>query len=293
MFRAKLGFFILLNIVCVNSYAGIDEKTTDDKQVLYELVDGELQRALESVVENNSLWRKLVSQKRMSLGVVDMSNNQVRFARVNGNEMMYAASMPKIAILLAAYASFEDGSLVETDEIHKDLARMIRTSSNSAATRVIDLVGFDKIAEVLSDPKYGLYDEAKGGGLWVGKRYAKAGERRGDPMFNISHGATATQTCRFYYLLASNKLINPHRSQQMLADLSAPGLQHKFVGAIDKLAPDAKLFRKSGTWRRWHADSIMVKGRNWRDYILVAMVEDERGGKIIQDLLPAVEKILQ
>jgi len=169
---------------------------------------------------------------------------------------------------------------------------MIRKSSNEAATRLIDLLGFAKIAQVLSDPAFGFYDENRGGGLWVGKRYAKAGKRYGDPMFNISHGATVAQVCRFYYLLAKRHLINPERSAQMLEDLSAPGLHHKFVNAIDKLAPDAQLFRKSGTWKNWHADSIMVRGKRWRNYILVAMVESPDGETIIRQILPAVEKVL-
>ena len=268
------------------------ENTDLQQPVLYDTVDTELQLALESVVNANPSWKKLIGQKRMTVGVVDLSNDEVRFASVNGDVMMYAASMPKIAILLAAYASFEDGSLVESDEIHRDLTAMIRKSSNKAATRIIDLVGFDKIAEVLSNPVYGLYDENKGGGLWVGKRYAQAGARRGDPLFNISHGATATQTCRFYYLLATERLISPYRSRQMLQDLSKPGIHHKFVNALDKLAPDAKVFRKSGTWKRWHADSIMVRGNKWRNYILVALVESSEGEGIMRTLLPTVEKIL-
>jgi beta-lactamase class A len=206
--------------------------------------------------------------------------------------MMYAASLPKIAILLGAYVSFEDGSLAETDEIHTDLASMIRVSNNSAATRLIDRVGMNKIQSVLQDPQYGFYDPKRGGGLWVGKRYASAGPRVGDPVHNISHGATATQVCRFFYLLSNGRLINPERSAQMLEDLSDPHLHHKFVSQLDERAPGAKMFRKSGTWKQWHSDAIMVHGSHWRNYILVGLIESQNGESIIRQVLPAVEELI-
>jgi beta-lactamase class A len=52
------------------------------------------------------------------------------------------------------------------------------------------------------------------------------------------------------------------------------------------------VFRKSGTWRKWHSDAIMVKGTRWRDYILVALVESDNGESIIRQVLPAVEELL-
>lgn len=259
---------------------------------LYENVDAKLQVALEERLNQNPEWARLIRRKKMAIGLVDMNADRPRFARVNGNEMMYAASLPKIAILLAVYASFEDGSLEETDEIHDQLGKMIRVSSNSAATNLIDLVGMDKIQAILQDKKFGLYDEGRGGGLWVGKRYASSGPRKGDPKFNISHGATATQVCRFFYLAATGRLINARRSAQMLEDLSDPHLHHKFVSQIEERAPGAKMYRKSGTWKQWHADAIMVKGTYWRDYVLVALVESERGEAIIRQVLPAIEELI-
>jgi beta-lactamase class A len=169
---------------------------------------------------------------------------------------------------------------------------MIRVSSNAAATRLIDLNGMKKIQSVLRDPKFGFYDEKRGGGLWVGKRYASAGSRIGDPMYNISHGATAPQVCRFFYLLSQKKLINAERSEQMLQDLADPGLHHKFVSQIERRAPEAHLFRKSGSWRQWHSDAIMVNGAEWRNYILVGLIESKNGEQILRSVLPAVEEVL-
>ncbi|MDX1515655.1 MAG: serine hydrolase [Woeseiaceae bacterium] len=261
-------------------------------QPLYNRVDTDLQKRLEERLNANPEWKRLIARRKMAIGLVDLSGDVPRFARVNGNHMMYAASLPKIAILVAAYASFEDGSLEETDEVRQDLGDMIRVSSNSAATRMIDRIGMKKIQSVLRDPKFGLYDEKRGGGLWVGKRYASSGVRVGDPMHNISHGATATQVCRFFYLLSEGRLINSKRSRQMLADLSDPRLHHKFVSQVEERAPNARMFRKSGTWRQWHSDAILVRGTLWRDYILVGLVESENGETILRRVLPAVEELI-
>ncbi|MEX1310687.1 MAG: serine hydrolase [Candidatus Sulfomarinibacteraceae bacterium] len=264
-----------------------------DWQSLYESGDPELQASLQKALNARSEWKSLIRKKKMAVGVVDLSSiDEPRFARVNGSVMMYAASLPKIAILLAVYQAFEDGTVAETEDIHADLAAMIRTSSNSAATRMIDLVGFDKIEEVLTDPRYEFYDPDRGGGIWVGKRYAKTGNRVGDPIADISHAATATQACRFYYLLVTGRIISPERSRQMLDDLSHPGLHHKFVSVLEKRAPMARLFRKSGSWKNWHSDSILVWGPTWRRYILVAMVESPNGETIMRQLVPVVEELL-
>jgi len=261
---------------------------------LYDTVDASLQAALEKRINQNASWRRLVERRKLAVGVVDLGRHDAtpKFARINGNQMMYAASLPKIAILLSAYASFEDGTLPETEAIHQDLTDMIRVSSNDAATRVLDAVGMSKVEEVMRDPQFGFYDEALGGGLWVGKRYASTGPRYGDPLLNISHGATVTQVCRFYYQLAEGHLINEERSAEMLADLSDPGIHHKFVAAIERRAPLARIFRKSGTWKNWHADSVLVQGPDWRNYILVGLVESPDGETILRNLLPAVEEIL-
>jgi beta-lactamase class A len=263
-----------------------------DWEPLYKRKDPDLQVALENRLNLDREWARLIRDRKMAIGLVDMRGENPRFASVNGNHMMYAASLPKIAILLATYVSFEENSLAETPAIHADLANMIRISSNSAATRLIEEVSMQKIQDVLRDPRFGFYDEKNGGGLWVGKRYAKGGPRIGDPVYNISHGATVTQVCRFFYLLASGRLINEARSQQMLADLSDPHLHHKFVSQVESRAPAARMFRKSGTWRQYHSDAIMVQGTEWRNYILVGLIESDQGESILRQVLPAVEGLI-
>ncbi len=272
--------------------ATVDSRQNDWK-TLSSYRDSDLTAQLTKALRKQPGWQRLINRRRIAVALVDLNGDSPRFASVNGNVMMYAASLPKIAILLTAYQAFEDGSLEETPEIHQDLVDMIRTSSNKAATRVMDQVGMKKIEAVLRDPRYGLYDGNRGGGLWVGKRYAAEGPRRGDPLFNLSHGATANQVARFYYLLATGRLVSPERSRQMLEDLSEPALNHKFVAALRLRAPAARLHRKSGTWRDWHSDSILVRGRQWRNYILVALVQSPNGEKIVNAIVPIVEGIIE
>ena len=261
-------------------------------QPLYTRVNPDLQKGLEKALDGHKAWRNLILGKKMAVGLVDLSDPSApRFAHINGGTMMYAASLPKIAILLAAYVSFEDGSLKENPEIHKDLVAMIRTSNNQAATRMIERMGFEKIREVLMNPRYHFYDMSRGG-LWVGKKYAKAGKRIPDPVKGLSHGATVNQICRFYYLLANGRIINPERSGEMLEILSEPGIHHKFVCELQKRVPLERLFRKSGTWRCYHADSILVWGDKWRKYILTALVECSDGEQIMRDLVSVAEEVL-
>ena len=74
--------------------------------------------------------------------------------------------------------------------------------------------------------------------------------------------------------------------------MSDPELHHKFVAKLEQIAPRAKLYRKSGTWKNFHADSVLVWGPE-RRYILVALSEDKDGARILQDLVVAVDKMLK
>jgi beta-lactamase class A len=262
---------------------------------LLEQQDARLQSLLSHRLRSNAQWRKLIDTRKLAVGVVDLSEpTRPRFAGINHRVAMYAASLPKVAILLAVFDHFERGLLTRTPKIDRDLEAMIRVSDNRAATRMIDrLGGLSAVNEVLADPRYGFYDPQGSGGLWVGKRYAKRGPRLPDPVKGISHAATAAQTCRLYYQLATGRLISPQASRDMLALLENPGIEHKFVKVLRQRAPRARLYRKSGTWKHWHADSVLVWGPEWRRYILVAMTESPRGEQILRELVVEVEAVLQ
>lgn len=259
---------------------------------LRNLVDNRLEFRLNQALNANAEWRELIANDKMAVGLVDLRDMQTpRFATVNGNSMMYAASLPKIAILLAAMDAMEKKELPETPEIRQDLRLMISRSDNEASTRMIDRLGYRKIEQVLTDPRYALYDKNYGGGLWVGKRYAAEGERYPDPMKGLSHAATVAQVCRFYHMMIFGKLVSYERSRQMLAIMDEPELHHKFVNTLDVIAPHARLFRKSGSWQNYHSDSILVWDVD-RKYILVALTEAPDGETILRKLVLSVEDVL-
>ena len=296
----KINLFHILLIIGFNltlyGQIGLPIQVNDSKiKPLTTFKNLTLQKSLENELKANPQWEKLIADKKMSVGIVDLSNpNNVRFASINGNHMMYAASLPKIAILLAAMDAIEKGELKETDAVKTDMKIMISKSDNGAATRMIDMVGYEKIESVMTDPKYMFYDDKKGGGLWVGKRYGSGGATNREHLKNLSHAASVNQVCRYYYLLAHGKLVNEKRSKQMLDIMGNPDLHHKFVSTLDKIAPNAQLFRKSGSWQTYHSDSILVWGNDpGRRYILVALIDDSSGEQIIRDLVKPIEKVLK
>ncbi len=265
----------------------------DEFQPLQKLHNNNLQQSLEKHLGKHRLWQKLMNKKQMAVGIVDLRDAyHIKFARVNGDVMMYAASLPKLAILLTVSQELESGTLRETPELLEDMRQMISCSNNAAATRLYNRVGFQRIETVLTRPDYAFYDPDHGG-LWVGKPYSKSGYRHPDPFCGIVHGATVTQVSRFYYLLALGKLVSWQRSRQMLSMLVNPEIEHKFVKTLHRIAPHARLYRKSGTWRNWHSDSVLVwEDNGWRRYIVVALVNSPRGEQILQDLIPVVESVL-
>ena len=109
-----------------------------------------------------------------------------RVAGLNGDEMMYAASLSKIAILLGAFVQIERGKMVLDDPTREACVRMIRYSSNEDASLILNRVGMDNLAEILQSDRFRLYDPKFNGGLWVGKDYSDAPVWKGDPLHQIS-----------------------------------------------------------------------------------------------------------
>jgi beta-lactamase class A len=249
---------------------------------LFERRDPALQHQLEAQVARLGLDRA-VRGKHLALALVDITRlDQPRVAAINGNHMMYAASLPKIAILLGAFVEIERGALRLDSTTRQDLNDMIRVSSNTAATRMLKKVGGARLQNILTQRRYRLYDPATNGGLWVGKEYGPSVAFRRDPLHNLSHGATAMQAARFYYMLESGQLVNPNLTRQMKSMLGEPGIHHKFVRGLED-RPGARVFRKSGSWRQYHADSALVEFGKYR-YIMVGLAEDPEGGKWLERL---------
>ena len=265
-------------------------ESSDRAPRLRENFDPGLQEKLERNLRSLELW-PAVENGKLAVALVDLKYlGSPRLAAVNGDKMFYAASLPKIAILLGAFVEIERGRLQATPEIRGYLTDMIRYSSNSAATKMLNLVGKERLIEILRSEPYRLYDPAVNGGLWVGKEYASSGAYERDPLNNLSHGATAIQAARFYYLLETGQLVNPKLAEDMKEILSEPGINHKFVKSLSGI-PGIKIYRKSGSWRQWHSDSVLIESGRHK-YILVALAEDNAGGEWLSRIALSMHRLI-
>ena len=258
---------------------------------LAESMDRDLQKGLQHTVNTLGL-AKAVRKGELSLALVDITDvNQPRLATIKGDQMMYAASLPKIAILFGAFERIERGDLNLNKKTHQQLVKMIRNSSNTAATAMLNKVGKQYLANLLESPRYRLYDRERNGGLWVGKEYARSGAWKRDPLHNLSHGATAFQVARFYYMLETAQLVSPELSKKMKAIMGKPAINHKFVRGLNEARPGSTIFRKSGTWRTYHADSAIIE-RDGHRYIAVALANSAKGSKWLKRLVVAMDDLV-
>jgi beta-lactamase class A len=250
-----------------------------------------LQSELRATLKRLGLDRA-ANERRLAVALVDITvRERPRVAAVNAHEMMYAASLPKIAILLGAFQKASEGGLELNEENRRLLTDMIRRSSNSAATRMLEQVGFRYVADMLQSARYRLYDPEMNGGLWVGKPYAKQGAWKRDPLYNLSHAATPFEVARFYYMLDTGQLVSPQASAEMREMLSDPAIEHKFVAGLSAHRPGSEILRKSGTWRTFHSDSAIVE-RNGRRYIAVGMANHPSGGRWLSRLIVALDDLV-
>ncbi|MBI1353525.1 MAG: serine hydrolase [Acidobacteria bacterium] len=251
--------------------------------------DATLQEALRRSVVDLGL-RPDLDSGRMAVALLDLSRpDKLRYAGLNDHAMLYAASLPKIAILIAGFERIQEGLLRYTPAVREMFTRLTRFSSNVDASRAIQTIGFEYIARTLR--KYRFYDPQENGGLWLGKGYGGPNDRwKRDPLHNLSHGATAAQTARFFWLVEEGRLISQQASAEIKKILSAPGIRHKFVAGLADV-PGRSIYRKSGTWRNYHADGALVEAGEYR-YVAVALLEREGGGALFPPLIRSIDRMI-
>jgi beta-lactamase class A len=252
--------------------------------------DPNLERSLRGVVKALGLDSP-VEEKRLAISLVDVTDMEhIRYAGLNDREMMYAASLPKICALVAGFERIQGGQMEYTPAVKQMFTRMVRYSSNADASLAIHTVGFDYISRVMTSPRYHLYDPAQNGGLWLGKAYGGPKDYwKPDPLHHLSHGATTLQVARFFLMLQEGRLVSPEYSAEMKEILSKPGLHHKFVKGLE--GRGCEIYRKSGTWSRYHADAALVE-HGGKTYIAVALMEDENGGQIFPQLIQRLDDLI-
>lgn len=279
-----IAFFVLL----FASHA----RSESEYPSLWDSFDPTLEKALEAALREEAseeFWQ-VVERKKVGIAVVDITDlDDPKVAAINGDVMMYAASLPKIAILLGALVQIERGDMELNDETRASLTRMIRNSSNKDATAILNRVGFENLADLLQSERFRLYDPKHNGGLWVGRDYGGGRVWKRDPLHGISHGATAMQAARFYYLGVTGRLVAPELRSEVREIMSRPAIKHKFVKGLAAANPEAAIYRKSGTWRQFHADSGVIVAKGHR-YIVAALAEHPRGAEGMAKLIGLVDR---
>ena len=103
----------------------------DPSELLETTCDPNLQQGLQDCLKNLKLDRA-AEKKALSVALIDITDPEnLRHAYINPNHMMYAASLPKIAILLGAFEKISDGEMKLDEETRLKLTRMIRKKSDT------------------------------------------------------------------------------------------------------------------------------------------------------------------
>ena len=239
----------------------------------------------------------LIGERRLSVSLLDLSGpDEERYASVNDRQIMYAASLPKLGILLSAFQAMQDGLLGHTAAVDASITRMIRQSSNTDASRIIQLLGYNFIASTLSSARYRLYDPDAGGGMWVGKSYGPSGLRshvefwRPEPISGEWHATNSLQVARFFWLLSRGDLVGNRSCDSMRRILGrsegpeyfAPRLREEGVRFI---------YRKSGVFGDIFCDAALVEHQDKR-YVAVAMVNHAGGPAILTKLIRELHRLI-
>ena len=265
----------------------------DDKLQRYALdystpVNSGLQTQLEKI-DSDLRDQYRMTTEQTAVGLLDLKT--FRLAMIHPDREEYAASIPKIGILLAYFQLHPEAATNLSATTRHELGLMAKASNNEMATKFSRELGLKQIQAVLDS--YHFYDTNRGGGIWVGKHYGKGDERIGSPVANNSHAATVRQLLRYYLMLEQGKLVSAEASKVMRAIFASPDIPHdnnKFVkGLADR---DVQILRKWGSWQDWLHDSAVIKGNN-RRYILVALSKHSKGDEYLVNLAKAVDDLMQ
>lgn len=247
-------------------------------------VDPGLQAGLERIDER--LREPLgMALEHVAVGLMDLRSG--RLALIHPDRAEYAASVPKVGILLAWFERHPHWADELDTQTRHELGLMTKVSDNAMATRFSRELGLKEIQAVLD--AYGFYDPERGGGLWMGKHYAAGDERYGDPVNDHSHSATVRQVMRYFLMLEQGELVSPEASQAMREIFASPEIPHTprmFVKALE--GRGVEILRKWGSWREWKHDAAVIHG-DGRHYILVALTRHAQGEPYLEELAAAVD----
>ena len=123
---------LLFSVLVTTSAIGLAENKGGYPS-LWDHADPTLQQQLADIVSQLG-YSGAIKEKKLAVALVDIRDlYQPRVAALNGDTMMYAASLPKLAILLGAFVKIREEPSALDPEIRESLTQMIRYSSNQQA----------------------------------------------------------------------------------------------------------------------------------------------------------------
>jgi beta-lactamase class A len=251
-------------------------------------VDAALQAKLEAIDDQLRAQFSMTTEQTAA-GVLDLRTG--RLAMVHPDREEYAASVPKIGILLAYFTIHPEAATNVDPAVRRELGLMAKASDNAMAAKYSQQIGLGKIQEILNAA--GFYDAKRGGGIWVGKHYGKGGERIGSPVADNSHAATVRQLLRYFLLLEQGRLVSREASKTMRDIFASPEVPHDEIKFVRGLAGrDVQIIRKWGSWEDWLHDSAVITGPN-RHYILVSLTKHSKGDEYLVELAKRVDDEMQ
>jgi beta-lactamase class A len=281
---------VILSLTATNG-CGTMSNNPSDALASYDLdddstIDAGLQSELEGI-DWRLRHRYEMEPGLTAVGLLDLRGR--RLAMIHPDQMDYAASVPKIGILLAYFQLHPEQANRLDPHTRHELGLMIKISSNEMAAKYSRHLGLHRIQEVLNS--YHFYDTSRGG-IWMGKHYGRGEERYGDPIGDNSHAATVRQLLRFYLLIEQGRLVSPEASATMREIFASPDIPHDPIKFVKGLAGrNVEILRKSGTWMNWLHDTAIVTGPG-RHYIVVGMTRHPQGDDYLVDFAGAVDDLL-
>ncbi len=91
-------------------------------------------------------------------------------------------------------------------------------------------------------------------------------------------------------MLDQGLLINPSASAEMKRIMGNPEIEHKFVLGL-KDRSGLRIFRKSGTYRQWHADAAIVE-HGAHKYVAVALLESTLWRGVLSSLIGRLDDLI-
>jgi beta-lactamase class A len=286
MIRIKIKRLFLITLLTLIPACVVSQTSGE----IHQFYNPQFQDKLIQGIGKVGLWGP-IRQKILGVAVLDLAPMVPRLAMLNGDDLFYAASIPKLAILWGLFKRVELGEIPLSKELLNEARKMMSISSNESATFLYKLVGPRFILDMLLSPPFKFYDPENGGGIWIGKEYGKGSAIMRDPIGNHAHAATAVQIVRFYYLFDRGDLVPLPLKPFMESTLNKPELIHKFVKGLQSVAPHADVLRKSGSWGNMHADSALIS-HDGKKYILVAWMNHVQGYLWLEDIVKMVDGIV-